>query len=222
MKVFFIIKHNSERVKNKNFKKICNVELYKKALYNFRDFEVFVDTDSDKIISECRKDRKLQHVFCYKRKKEFISMEKRKTISPAPYLIKNFLENYIQKKNEIVITSHVTSPFVSIRTIKDALKKMKNFDSVSSCRMTQDFCYLEGKKVNPVNFNPKIIQKTQSLKKIIHLNGAFFIIKKNIFLSNGLNRISDNHFFYKLKFPEYIDIDNYEDLDLSRKISDLF
>ena len=86
--------------------------------------------------------------------------------------------------------------------------------------MTQDFSYLEGKKFKPINFDPKIIQKTQSLKKIIHLNGAFFIIKKNIFLSNGLKRISNKHSFYNLNFPEYVDIDNYEDLSISKKIAD--
>ena len=72
------------------------------------------------------------------------------------------------------------------------------------------------------SLNDKVIQKTQTLKKIIHLNGAFFIIKKNIFLNNGLKRISKKNYFYDLKFPEYIDIDNQVDLDLARKISKYF
>ena len=50
----------------------------------------------------------------------------------------------------------------------------------------------------------------------------FFIIKKNIFLNNGLKRISKKNYFYDLKFPEYIDIDNKVDLDLARKISKYF
>ena len=53
MKVFFIIKHNSERVKNKNFRKIRGLELYKKVLYKFKNFQVFVDTDSERIIKSC-------------------------------------------------------------------------------------------------------------------------------------------------------------------------
>ena len=108
---------------------------------------------------------------------------KKVTKSPTPLMIKNFLNNYTEKKNEIIITSHVTSPFVKISTINDALKKMKTYDSVSSVQKIQNFFYLElsKSKYNPINFNDKVIQKTQTLKKIIHLNGAFFIIKKNIF-----------------------------------------
>ncbi len=224
MKVFFIIKHNSQRIKNKNFKKISNLELYKKVLYKFKNFEVFVDTDSDKIIKSCKTDKNLRHVYSYKRDPKFIRMEKSKFESPTPYMIKNFLENYTNSKNEIVITSHITSPFIKIETIKDALKKMKNYDSVSSVQKIQNFSYLEmsNSKYIPINFNDKIIQKTQMLKKIIHLNGAFFIIKKNIFLNNGLKRISKKNFFYDLKFPEYIDIDYKVDLQLARKISKYF
>lgn len=222
MKVFFIIKHKSERVKNKNFQKIAGVELYKRALYNFKKFEVFVDTDSDKIINDCKKDKNLKHVFCYKRNQKFIDIEKSKTLSPAPLLIKNFLNNYVKKKNEVIVTSHVTSPFLKIKTLEFALRKMKNYDSVGSCKMTQDFSYLDGIRVKPINFNPLFIQKTQSLKKIIHLNGAFFIIKKNVFLSNGYKRISSKHFFYELNFPEYIDVDNYEDLNITKKIIKLY
>ena len=151
-------------------------------------------------------------------------MEKSKSKSPTPLMIKNFLDNYTEKKNEIIITSHVTSPFVKITTINNALKKMKIYDSVSSVQKIQNFSYLEfsKSKYNPINFNDKVIQKTQTLKKIIHLNGAFFIIKKNIFLNNGLKRISKKNYFYDLKFPEYIDIDNQVDLDLARKISKYF
>jgi N-acylneuraminate cytidylyltransferase len=221
-KIFFIIKHNSERIKNKNFRKISKIPLYKIALYKLSKFKVFVDTDSDRIISECKKDTKLRHVYCYKRDKEFVDLEKSQKLSPAPLMIKNFLDTYVTNFKEIIVTSHVTSPFLKTATINRALLKMEKHDSVSSCRLTQDFSYLEGRKVSPINFNPNIIEKTQNLKKIIHLNGAFFIIKKNIFLSNGLKRISKKHFFYNLNFPEYVDIDNYEDLHLARLISKSF
>ena len=56
---------------------------------------------------------------------------------------------------------------------------MSIYDSVSSCSKVQNFSYLETEKPKPINFNPKIIQKTQELKKIIHLNGSFFIFKRN-------------------------------------------
>ena len=142
--------------------------------------------------------------------------EMQKLLSEIPNI-----DNFTKKKNEIVITSHVTSPFIKISTIKNALSKMRGYDSVSSCQKVQNFSYLEwsNKKSIPINFNDNVIQKTQSLKKIIHLNGAFFIIKKNIFLNNGLKRISHKNYFYDLKFPEYLDIDYPADIRLVREIA---
>ena len=145
-------------------------------------------------------------------------MEKSKKSSPTPLMIKNYIENYA-KKDKIIITSHITSPFLKVSTLKKAIRKMKNFDSVSSCSKIQNFSYLEDKKAKPLNFNPTIIQKTQELKKIIHLNGAFFIFKRDIFLKNGLQRITKKNYFYDLGFPELIDVDNYEDFELSKKIA---
>ena len=151
MKVFFIIKHNSQRIKKKNFKKILNLELYKKVLYKFKNFKVFVDTDSERIIKSCKVDKNLRHVFCYRRDKKFIEMERSNTKSPTPLMIKNFLDNFTKVKNEVIITSHVTSPFIKISTIKDALKIMKNYDSVSSVQKIQNFSYLETSNFNKYN-----------------------------------------------------------------------
>ena len=220
MKIFIILKKKSERIKNKNFVKFNKLELYKKVLYKFKDFEVFVDTDSEKIIREGKKDKRLSHCFFYKRNKEFISMEKNLNKSPTPLMIKKFLSDFVTKNNEIVVTSHVTSPFLKISTLNDALSKMKNYNSVVSCIKTQNFTYVKKKELyKPVNFNKNVIQKTQTLPYVITLVGAFFIIKKNIFLKNGLQRISSNNYFYPLDFPENIDIDNYSDLNLALKIN---
>jgi CMP-N-acetylneuraminic acid synthetase len=218
MKIFFIIKEKSQRVKDKNFIKLDGLPLYKYVLKKFRHFKVFVDTDSEKIIRDCKKDKELKHVFCYKREKKFINLEKSKYQSPTPLLLKNFIENFAHK-DKIVISSHITSPFIKVKTLKKAIKKMNQFDSVASCTEIQNFSYLKcEKKFSPINFNPRIIQKTQNLKKIIHLHGAFFIFKREIFLNNGLQRITKNNFFYDVKFPENLDLDNYEDFVMARQI----
>ena len=218
MKIFFIIKEKSQRVKNKNFLKIDNVPLYKFVLRKFKNFQVFVDTDSKKIIDSCKKDPLLNHVFCYERDKKFIDLEKSKSQSPTPLMLKNFIDNY-SNNEKIIISSHITSPFLKIKTLKKALKFMNKFDSVSSATFVQNFSLLDNNKNKiPINFNPKIIQKTQQLKKIIHLNGAFFIFKKEIFLKNGLQRITKKNYFFEINFPESLDLDNYEDYDMAKKI----
>ena len=37
----------------------------------------------------------------------------------------NFLNNFVKDKNEIVVCTHVTSPFLKLKTIKKAIQKLK-------------------------------------------------------------------------------------------------
>ena len=51
MKIFLIIKHNSQRVKRKNFLKIKGIPLWQHFLKKFNSNDkVFIDTDSDEIL----------------------------------------------------------------------------------------------------------------------------------------------------------------------------
>ena len=100
-------------------------------------------------------------------------------------MIRNFLIKYSKNDNDVIVTTHVTSPFLKIKTIKDAAKKLKNYDSVAAITKDYNFAWLENKKKKkkkfiPINFNPKIITKTQNLSPIIQSNGAFFIFKKRL------------------------------------------
>jgi N-acylneuraminate cytidylyltransferase len=219
MKFFIVIKEKSQRIKKKNFVKLGNKELWKHLILELKGQEVFLDTDSNKIISECKK--KFPWVTAYPRKKEFIDFEEKKTTSPALLMINNFLDNYVKNKNEIIICTHVTSPFLKLKTIKKAVKKMNNHDSVTSVTKHQEFSWMlkgkKEKKLFPINFNPKIVSRTQNLDPIYMSNGSFFIFKKKTFKKYN-NRIGKNVFYYELKFPESVEIDNKEDLNLARKI----
>ena len=46
---FIIIKHNSLRIKKKNFKKVGNKQLWQNLIHNLKGEKIFVDTDSKKI-----------------------------------------------------------------------------------------------------------------------------------------------------------------------------
>ena len=63
IKMFITIKENSLRVPKKNFSKFDNIPLYKILLYKMKKFDIFVDTDSNKIIKNSLKDKNLDHVF---------------------------------------------------------------------------------------------------------------------------------------------------------------
>ena len=63
------IKKKSKRIKNKNFKKICNVPLYQitlNKLLKCKFNKIYVDTDSDEIKKYCEQDVKVtKKVFDY-------------------------------------------------------------------------------------------------------------------------------------------------------------
>ena len=217
MVFFIIIKHNSQRIKNKNFKKIGKLELWKHLITTLKGEKVFVDTDSPKIINSCRKS--FPWVKAYSRNKEFIKLEKTKKASPTLLMIKNFLSKYVNNPNEVIVTTHVTSPFLKLKTIKKAVNKLKSFDSVAAVTKDYNFAWIENKnkKLIFINFNPKVVVKTQNLNPIVQSNGAFFIFKKKTFMKYN-NRLGKKPYYFEMNFPESIEIDVKEDLDLARRI----
>ena len=214
---FIIIKHDSERIKKKNFKKINGLELWKYLILTLKKQKVFIDTDSPKIIKDCKK--LFPWVTVYLRDKKFVKLEKSRTESPTLLMIKNFLIKYVKKNDDVVVTTHVTSPFIKLQTIQKAAKKLNHYDSVAAVTKDYNFAWLENKKKKliPLNFNPKKISKTQNLNPIIQSNGAFFIFKKKTFMKYN-NRIGKNPFYSEINFPESLEIDVDGDLRLARTI----
>ncbi len=214
---FIIIKHNSKRINKKNFRRLGKYQMWEHLILSLKKCNVFIDTDSPLVINRCKKF--YPWVKVYRRERKFIIQENKKNSSPTLNMIKNFLKKYVKDENEIIVTTHVTSPFLKLNTIKKAAKKLKYFDSVHSVTKEYNFAWLEKskQKLIPINFNPKVISKTQNLDPIVQSNGAFFIFKKKTFMKYN-NRIGKKPFFYELNFPESVEIDTIEDLNLARKI----
>lgn len=213
MKFFIIIKENSERVKDKNFRLVGGIPLWKHLVNELRGQDVYIDTDSDKILDECQK---IEHITAYAREQRHIGLEGNGDfkVSPALLMIERFLDERVEDKNEIIITPHVTSPYIKLKTIMDASRYLgQGYDSVQACTSHQEFAYYQG---TPINFDPNVVQKTQDLEPILLGNGAFFIFTKKTFKENK-NRTGKNPFFYALQMPESIEIDTNEDLELAQR-----
>ena len=73
---FIIIKKKSQRIKNKNFIRLGSKELWKHLVLELKGEKVFIDTDSNKIIKDCKK--YFPWVNVYPRKREHIEFEKKK------------------------------------------------------------------------------------------------------------------------------------------------
>lgn len=221
VKMFLIIKDQSERVEGKNFREIGGMPLHIYFMMRRLHFKIYIDTDSERIFEEYSSD-KWPNVVVYMRHQAHIDIENSGVISPAPLMIKRFLDEYVTDENEAIVTSHITSPFLEDSTVLAALEELKdkNYDSVSSVEDVREFCVFgEANDVQPINFDNNRIVKTQSLEPIKVLNGAFFIIKKNVFLTNGNRRISDHHHYFSLSKLEAIDIDTEFDLRVAKSLA---
>jgi len=210
MKFFIIIKGKSERLSNKNFLDLGGIPVYKHLLNELKTEDVYIDTDSDTIFNECKT---LSKVTCYKRDINHIKLENNIefAVSPVLLMIENFLNKYVQDENEVIITPHVTSPYITLKTMLDASKKLSEYDTVCACTEHKEFTYFKGEAVN---FNPNVVSKTQDLEPVMMGNGAFFIFTKKEFIKNK-NRTSENNYFYPITFPESIEIDTLNDFRLA-------
>lgn len=218
-KMFLIIKGNSQRIERKNFQELGGLPLHEFFIKQRKFFDIYIDTDSDEIFDFYQNNADYPYVNVYMREQQHIDIENDGNSSPAPQLIKRFLENHVNNDDEIVVTSHITSPFIKDSTIIEAIEKMKECDSVSSVLSVQEFCVDNiGNLGTAINFDSNKIVKTQSLTPIGILNGAFFIVRKGIFLNNNNRRISDHHFYFPIDEIEAMDIDTPMHLQLSRTL----
>lgn len=212
MKFFIIIKEVSQRVPNKNFRLLGDKPLWRHLIDKLSEEEVYIDTDSDQIIEECRG---LNNVTVYKRSQEHIDLETDSSfgVSPVLKMIERFLDTYVNDNDEIIVTPHVTSPFISLNTIKEASLHLTDYETVQACTEHKEFSYY---KDVPINFDPTVVNKTQDLEPIIMGNGAFFIFNKETFKKYN-NRTGKLVKFYPLSFRESIEIDYEEDFELAKK-----
>tara|TARA_R110002072_G_scaffold215571_1_gene372682 strand:+ start:3290 stop:3937 length:648 start_codon:yes stop_codon:yes gene_type:complete len=210
MKIFVPIKENSQRVKNKNFREINSETLYERLIQKFSNYEIYIDTDSERVFQETLV---YDNVTPYYRDKNLIGDE----VSVCD-LISNFIKKFNISGN--VCQLHVTSPFIQAKTIDNATMILNNgYDSIVSCNTIQSrFWKKEEYGYCPVNHNPIKLEQTQDLPELYEENSCFYMFDAENFLKTS-NRIGKNPFFYDVSFPENIDIDTETDWKLVEELS---
>jgi len=204
MIVYIPIKHNSQRVSGKNFRKFNKEPLYKHTLLKYSKDKVYVDTDSEKIYYGIKNDDRLANINVFWRKESLLGDK---------VSVCSLLENFIKKFNisEPIAQIHVTSPFLLEKTVRAAYTHMSNHDSVVSCNIHQSrFWRREKYGFCPINHNPTKLEQTQDLPTYYEENSSFYIFDPEIILKTG-NRIGNNPYFFDIKSPENLDIDTEED-----------
>lgn len=218
MKLFIPIKENSQRVPGKNFRLLGDVPLYKYVLRKFNMFDIYVDTDSEKLMDEIIEDSTLTHVIPFMRSPKLIGDD----VSVSD-LISNFLNTFILVKG-VICQLHVTSPFLTPKTLAKALDTylMNDNGSVVSCNKLQTRLWRkESYGFTPVNHNPLKLQQTQDLPILYEENSAFYIFDADKFRKTN-NRVDANPYFMPIFFPENVDIDTEDDWRLCEALYHMF
>ena len=94
--------------------------------------------------------------------------------------------------------------------LKEHLNKGRNYFSVTKIQER-----LYDANGIPVNHIIDELVQTQDLEPIYIENSGFYIFTKESFKKNN-SRISEDSRMFETKFPENIDIDNFEDFELAR------
>jgi CMP-N-acetylneuraminic acid synthetase len=208
MIVFIPIKHNSQRVHRKNFRRFGKEPLFKHTLLKYSNHQVYVDTDSQEIIDLISSDKRLSHVNVFNRRESL----RGDTVSVCD-LIRDFVTRF--KINEPVTQVHVTSPFLKEETISTASKHMNNCDSVVSCNAHNSrFWRKENYGYCPINHNPVKMEQTQDLPTLYEENSAFYIFKPEVILDLN-SRIGRQPHFYPIDKIQSIDIDTESDWEFA-------
>ena len=197
------IKSKSKRLKNKNFKKINGKPLYKYLLdkLKFTNFdEVYVDSDSSEIEKYCRLNN-------YK----FIKRLPKLALDSANG---NDLLNFHSKviKADIYFQLFVTAPLLKTKTINNCIEKIKKnnkYDSILTSKSIHTWFWYKGR---PVNYDPKILPRSQDASPLIFETTGLYGIRNKI-LKKKKARIGNKPYFYEVSDEEAIDLDNLKDLE---------
>jgi CMP-N-acetylneuraminic acid synthetase len=224
VKVFTIIKEESKRIPGKNFIDINGHPLWWYLLSELEGLHVTVNTDSQKFINQLYSSQ-LRSIRVINRLQKHIDWENDENLGSSP--VEDMLFEFCETidRSEIVVLTHVTSPFLKKETIFDAVDMLQNdhkSKSIHSVHQVQDFVWLKrANEVSPVNFFTDRVQRTQDLSPILVSKGAFFIARAGDILDQR-NRLPEPLLFFPLDHMQAVEIDNFEDLKFARLLSALY
>jgi CMP-N-acetylneuraminic acid synthetase len=210
------IKFESQRVPNKNFKKLNGKELFKWILEKLISIDevnqIIINTDAVKKVS-LKLGKKID-------KKVLIKQRIKKLIGHKTPMNKIIENDLFDCRNENIIMTHATNPLLTKKFILLCIKKYKNsikesYDSL----FTLDKFYgrFYDFNLNPLNHKVNQLIQTQDLKPIFFENSNLYIFSKTSFKKNN-NRIGIRPNFMISPKTISLDIDDKEDWKLAEKL----
>ena len=207
-----------KEIKNKNLKKINGKSLLEITILQIKknlDIDIFVSSDSNKILDEARKLR--CHTIVRPKKLSGDNSSSEEALLHAIQEIEKDIEC------DTIIFPQVTSPLRSFSDFPDALNMfVKNeYDSLFTSNEASDFLIWgrsTNNKLSEVNFeNTKRTNRQEKTEQIIE-NGSFYIFNKEMF-KKYQTRLFGHIGNFKMKPWQMFEIDNLEDFELCTDIS---
>ena len=209
IKAVIPIRKGSQRVKDKNLRPFANTNLLELKIRNLKASGVFdeiiVNTDSDEAIEIA-----VRSEVSYHRREPYYASSK---CSGSEF----FQHLGIVTDTDVFAYCPVTSPFVSVETMKkcvDLFKQNEECDCVSTVSDVKEFLWLNG---SPVNYDKNNAPNSQNLPDIKALNFGFTLVKRESLIQNR-NIIGNNPLFVTTSEIEAVDIDTPLDFYIAEHI----
>jgi len=207
----------SKGIKNKN---IINLRGKKLIEYTFKNL-VKINRKRKFVLTDCNKIKKIAEKYnldtSYVRPRN-LSGDKINIIDTLLHFDK-FIKNVIKFKYYVILQP--TSPLRTKKNIFEALKlfnkkKLESLYSISpSFEHPYDTISIYKKKTKP--FQSNNISRRQLYPKSYYINGAIYVFNKK--LLKTYNIISKKkHGYYTMKKIRSIDLDDYQDLEILKKL----
>ena len=194
---FIPIKENSKRVKGKNFRDFCGKPLYQHFLDKLIDSpfdDIYVNTDSKEV-------------------RDYTNNMGWKVIDRPADLSKDsangndlLLYDASQVDVDLYFQLFITAPLLTQKTIQDAfniMQKEEKYDSLFTAVEIYSWFWFKKK---PVNYNPKILPRSQDAVPIIRETTGLYAIRKEALLSEKC-RIGKNPYMLMINEVEASDLD---------------
>lgn len=204
------MRHHSERVPGKNYRKLGGSPLFHYILHTLGNCaevsKIVVDTDSE-IIKQG-----LAESF-----PEVQIIDRPVDLTPGTVPMNAvLLHDVTEVKAEFYLQTHSTNPFLKSATISDAIKSFSksfpNQDSLFSVTQLHD--RLWDAQARPVNHDPNELLRTQDLLPIYSENSCIYIFDRGGFLERK-NRIGKTPRMFGIDSLEAWDIDDELDFQLA-------
>lgn len=206
---FVPIKLNNQRTPGKNTKKFDDgtalITVFLKTLVKVKGF--------DEVYVFCSKEEIREYLVPgvkYLKRPVYLDTQ---TATPQ-----DIMDEFIKMVNaDVYAVCHCTSPFVSVEHFEECVNATKSdeYDSSFTAEKLQRLMWTDN--VNPLNFDPANVPRTQDLPVYYNEVSAAYVFKKEVF-EKYKRRIGVKPHITEVSGVECIDIDYPEDFDIANAI----